>query len=44
MRNYEKAKVILTKHRAILDNLANALLEKEVLDSNEISAIVGQPA
>jgi cell division protease FtsH len=44
MRNYEKAKVLITKHRTILDNLAKALLEKEVLDSNEISAIVGSPA
>lgn len=44
MRNYEKAKAILIKHRNILDNLAKALLEKEVLDATEITAIVGSPA
>jgi cell division protease FtsH len=46
MRNYEKAKAILIKHRDKLDNLAKALLEKEVLDSTEINLIigVGQPA
>ena len=44
MRNYEKGKAILLKHRDTLDRLATKLLEKEVLDSIEIKAIIGSPA
>lgn len=44
MRNYERAKSLLIKHRDALDRLAKALLEKEVLDSVEINSIIGQPA
>jgi cell division protease FtsH len=44
MRNYEHAKSILIKHRDALDRLAKALLEKEILDANEINTIIGQPA
>ena len=44
MRNYDRAKAILIKHRDALDRLAKALLEKEILDASEINSIVGQPA
>ncbi|MEZ4845821.1 MAG: hypothetical protein R2877_02305 [Bdellovibrionota bacterium] len=44
MRNYERAKNILIKHRDALDRLAKALLEKEILDANEINSIIGSPA
>ena len=39
--SYEKAKELLTKHRAELVKLAEALLEKEVLDAEEVRRIVG---
>ncbi len=38
--NYDRAKRILTEHMATLKRLAEALLEKEVLDSPEIDEIV----
>ena len=44
MRNYEKAKTLIIKHRDKLDLLAKTLLEKEVLDASEINSIIGQPA
>ncbi len=37
---YEKAKEIIQANRAILHKLANTLLEKEVLDGNQIEAII----
>lgn len=37
---YEKAKRIIEEHIDILHDLANKLLEKEVLDGNEIDAII----
>ena len=40
--NYERAKRILTEHMATLKRLAEALLEKEVLDAPEIDEIVRQ--
>ncbi len=42
--NYERAKRILTEHMATLKRLAEALLEKEVLDAPEIDEIVRQGA
>ncbi|MFB3884208.1 MAG: ATP-dependent zinc metalloprotease FtsH [Thermodesulfobacteriota bacterium] len=39
-QSYEKAREILQKNIAILHQLANALLEKEVLDSREIDSII----
>ena len=38
---YERARQTLVEHRATLDTLANALLEKEVLDGEEVKRIVG---
>jgi cell division protease FtsH len=38
---YEKAKAILTENMAILERLAQELLEKEVLNAEEIDAIIG---
>jgi cell division protease FtsH len=37
---YEYSKQLLTKNRHFLEKLANALLEKETLDGNEIESIV----
>lgn len=39
-RNYKRAQDLLTEKREILDNLAKALLEYEVLDGDEIETIV----
>ncbi|HLG20141.1 MAG TPA: cell division protein FtsH, partial [Bdellovibrionota bacterium] len=44
LRNYERAKGILTQKRDVLDRLADALLEYEVLEGEEVSAIIeGRP-
>ncbi|MDP1770011.1 MAG: ATP-dependent metallopeptidase FtsH/Yme1/Tma family protein [Nitrospira sp.] len=40
--NYERAKRLLTEHMASLKGLAEALLEKEVLDSTDIDQIISQ--
>jgi cell division protease FtsH len=40
--NYERAKRVLTEQMASLKALAEALLEKEVLDASEIDAILLQ--
>lgn len=40
--NYERAKRVLTEHMASLKALAEALLEKEVLDAPEIDQIILQ--
>ena len=40
--NYERAKRLLTEHMASLKGLAEALLEKEVLDSADIDQIILQ--
>ncbi len=41
---YERSKKILENHRDTLVSMANALLEREVLDANEIQAILaGRP-
>ncbi|MDP1946222.1 MAG: ATP-dependent zinc metalloprotease FtsH [Nitrospirota bacterium] len=40
--NYERAKRLLTEHMASLKGLAEALLEKEVLDSTDIDQIITQ--
>ncbi len=42
LENYERTKQMLTQHMATLKRLAEALLEKEVLDAPEIDAIVHQ--
>jgi cell division protease FtsH len=39
-RNYARAKEILIANRTKLDRLANALLEHETLDANQVKAIV----
>jgi hypothetical protein len=43
MENYERAKRLLTENMATLKRLAEALLEKEVLDSADIDNILMQP-
>ena len=40
--NYERAKRLLTEHMASLKGLAEALLEREVLDSTDIDQIITQ--
>jgi cell division protease FtsH len=40
-RNYEKAKKLLTDHIEILHKIAAELLEKEVLNTAEIDALIG---
>ena len=42
VENYERAKKMLTDHMATLRALAEALLEKEVLDALEIDLIIKQ--
>jgi cell division protease FtsH len=42
MENYERAKRLLTENMASLKGLAQALLEKEVLDSSDIDHIIMQ--
>ncbi|MBC7315301.1 MAG: ATP-dependent zinc metalloprotease FtsH, partial [Chloroflexi bacterium] len=39
-RAYSRAKEILTTYRRCLDAIANALIEKETLESNELEALV----
>ena len=39
--NYERAKAILTKNRKTLDKVADALLEREVLDAEDVKMIIG---
>ena len=39
-QSYEEAKEILQKNMATLHQLANTLLEKEVLDGHQIEAII----
>ena len=41
-RNYARAKQVLITHRAQLDKLAKALLERETLDANEIKSLLGK--
>ena len=38
--NYERAKTILTNNREILDKVADALLEREVLDAEDVKMII----
>ncbi len=40
MRNFERAKKILSEHRAKLDGLATALLEHEVLEADDVEAVM----
>ncbi|WP_447976615.1 ATP-dependent zinc metalloprotease FtsH [Candidatus Nitrospira bockiana] len=44
VENYERAKKMLTQHMTTLKALAEALLEKEVLDAPEIDEIIRQTA
>ena len=41
---YECAKEILTEHRALLDKIANVLLEREVLDAEEFDRLMNEEA
>jgi cell division protease FtsH len=41
-RCYQETKDFLQKKRDLLEKMANELLEKEVLDRNEIKAILGE--
>ena len=41
MGNYEKAKKLLNEHIDVLHKIANELLEKEVLNGEEIDALIG---
>jgi cell division protease FtsH len=38
---YAEAIRLLQKHRAVLDRIAQALLEKETLDKDELGELVG---
>ena len=38
--NYQRAKTILTENREVLEKVAEALLEREVLDAEEVKAII----
>jgi cell division protease FtsH len=40
---YERARGILKEHRGQLDQLATTLLEREVLDGEEVKRLVGIP-
>ncbi len=40
---YIKAKELLTQHMDLLDKLANLLLEKEVLNNEELTQVLGKP-
>ncbi|MBI5316344.1 MAG: hypothetical protein HZB34_10260, partial [Nitrospirae bacterium] len=42
MENYERAKRLLTENMTSLKRLAEALLEKEVLDGSDIDQIITQ--
>ncbi len=39
-RNFERARTILTNQRTVLANIAEALLEREVLDASEVRMII----
>jgi cell division protease FtsH len=41
---YDRARTILAKDRSILDELARRLLEKEVVDREELRELIGLPA
>ncbi|MGC8487494.1 MAG: ATP-dependent zinc metalloprotease FtsH [Clostridia bacterium] len=41
MQQYDRAKGILRNHRDVLNRMAQALVEKETLDAEEIRALVG---
>jgi len=44
VESYERARTLLTENLSILKRLATLLLEKEVLDSNEIDAVLKESA
>ena len=39
---YERAKEILTEHRALMDKIANALLEHEIIDAEEFEKLMNE--
>jgi cell division protease FtsH len=39
-RNYQRAKEILTTNRPLLQNVAETLLEREVLDAEEVKMVI----
>jgi cell division protease FtsH len=39
-RNYQRAKAILTTNRPLLENVAETLLEREVLDAEEVKMVI----
>ena len=39
---YERAKEILTEHRALMDKIANALLEHEIIDAEEFERLMNE--
>ena len=39
---YERAKEILTEHRDLMDDIANTLLEKEVIDAEELDRLINE--
>jgi cell division protease FtsH len=41
MQQYERAKQILRQHRDVLNRMAQALIEKETLEADELLALVG---
>ncbi len=43
-RNYGRAEKIIGEHRDLLEAIVKQLLEREVLSSDEINAILGKPA
>jgi cell division protease FtsH len=44
MDNYERARVVLTQHKPILQKIADELLAREVLDADQVKRIAaGQP-
>jgi cell division protease FtsH len=42
MEAYARAKALLLENTGILESLANALLEKETMDSHEIDAVIAE--
>lgn len=40
-QNYEKTKALITKHKDKLEKMAKTLLEKEVLDHNDLKELLG---
>src|SRR5699024_10640455 len=41
-RNYKRTKELLSKHRDQLETMADTLLEKEVIDHNDLKELLGE--